>query len=111
MTHNTEQPTLDTEGEWRLGASDDRCVFNATGNLIASTNSKRIAAQIVADHNAKALLVEALRSAADRLSASTQWKTADGQAVPLPVLIEMRHAENTLRAALKAAGAHQGNQS
>lgn len=81
MTSNTEQPIPDTEGEWYLEHLPDGRIFICTSNqflrdpvngrdaVVVEVLSKdpRIGAQIVADHNSKALLVEALRDLVHQL--------------------------------------------
>jgi hypothetical protein len=96
MTHNTEQPIPDTEGEWRVSTYDESVIL-ATGDarVIARCGSPAIAAQIVSDHKAarsQALLVEAAGAALSLLRNIGTGKWANTP------------AGDKLRAALKAAG-------
>lgn len=111
MTRNTEHLTPDTDGEWELGPlmlhGGVECkdvlikgVDRFAGGYVCNAMAKH-AAQIVADHNSKALLVEA---ASNALKSFRYMRDVDPQHWDFHVTPEVCTAWDTLRAALKAAG-------
>jgi hypothetical protein len=110
MTPNTQQPTLDTEEEWRVGRGgglEIYRVYDSEGRLIAKTRYSHDAAQIVSDHNAaksQALLVEALRFQRIALVDLITDFGVDGHPRLHASLANMR---DDIDAALKAAGVEE----
>jgi hypothetical protein len=99
MTHNTEQPIPDTEGEWRISTYDESVVLaSGDARVVARCGSTAIAARMLREHEAaksQALLVEAAGAALSLLRNIGTGKWANTP------------AGDKLRAALKAAGVEE----
>lgn len=96
----------DTEGEWRISTYDESVILaTSDARVVARCGSTAIAAQIVADHNSRALLVEALEILRSTLTPVLRDHAVRGNVDRTEGYVLV--AVNQIDAALKAAGVEE----